>query len=243
MKHLRRTYSRSNVALYIQIATSLRKRIETGQWRPGDKISTIPELEKEFGVARVTIRQAIDMLHQEGLISRQQGRGTFVTKTVKHNRWIKLDVSLASYLGTIEDLVPQFIDVDNPPEPRLNKDEGKPASSYVYLRSIQSRQNEPFGLISVHLEQSIFDQAPDQFQTHSALPILRQIKSVRISHVQQSMIIDTAEVETAHLLKIAVHAPTAEGRCVVLDDNGVAIYIADIIYRGDCLKFDIKTEF
>ena len=44
---------------------------------------------------------------------------------------------------------------------------------------------------------------------------------------------------TAELLKVALNAPTAEARCVVVDDRGVAIYVGDIVYRGDCVKLDI----
>ena len=40
---------------------------------------------------------------------------------------------------------------------------------------------------------------------------------------------------TAELLKVALNAPTAEARCVVVDDRGVAIYVGDIVYRGDCV--------
>ena len=48
-----------------------------------------------------------------------------------------------------------------------------------------------------------------------------------------------ADTESAHLLKIALNAPTAEVHCVVIDDDGVAIYVGEIIYRGDFIKLDI----
>ncbi len=47
-------------------------------------------------------------------------------------------------------------------------------------------------------------------------------------------------MEAAHLLKVHLNAPTAEVHCVVADDDNVAIYVAEIIYRGDCIKFDIE---
>ena len=46
-------FQRSNIPLYIQVASTLRRRIEQGRWKLGDKISSIPELEAEFGVARI----------------------------------------------------------------------------------------------------------------------------------------------------------------------------------------------
>jgi GntR family transcriptional regulator len=51
--------------------------------------------------------------------------------------------------------------------------------------------------------------------------------------------IGAADMETAQLLGLALNAPMAEAHCVVVDDHGVAIYVADIVYRGDCVRFDI----
>ena len=68
-------YDRSRVPLYVQVASVMRQRVETGRWQEGDKISTIEELEREFGVARVTIRQAIEMLSSEGTPRRAAGTG------------------------------------------------------------------------------------------------------------------------------------------------------------------------
>ena len=70
----------SRVPRYLQVASVLRRRIRDGHWPVGAKIATLEELEHEFGVARVTVRQAIDLLQGEGLVKSFQGRGTFVTK-------------------------------------------------------------------------------------------------------------------------------------------------------------------
>lgn len=53
------------------------------------------------------------------------------------------------------------------------------------------------------------------------------------------MVIGSADTEVADLLKIALNAPTAECHCVVVDAQGIAIYVAEIIYRGDCVKLHI----
>lgn len=43
-----KTYQLSRIPLYVQVATTLRRRIEDGYWKPGEKISTLDELEVEF---------------------------------------------------------------------------------------------------------------------------------------------------------------------------------------------------
>ncbi|MEA2967411.1 MAG: GntR family transcriptional regulator, partial [Alphaproteobacteria bacterium] len=122
MSKLLKAYDRSRVPLYIQVASVMRQRIEAKQWRPGQKISTLVELEQEFQVARVTVRQAIDILREEGLLHCQQGRGTFVAAKPLSRHWLKLATSWDVLVASIKDNVPKRIKVDNPPQlPSLNE--------------------------------------------------------------------------------------------------------------------------
>ncbi len=237
---LARTYERSRVPLYLQVASALRRRIEEGQWQAGQKISTLEELESEFQVARVTVRQAVDLLQKEGLVQRQQGKGTFVTRAVKDKRWLQLETSWSSLIATIEDNVPRLLAVKTPPPPpRLEPDEGEPAAAYEYIRSIQSRNGEPYALVGVHLAKPVYDLAPEAFQSRAALPVLSTLPGVEIARAHQTLVIGAADMETAEHLRLALNAPTAEAHCVVTDTAGVAIYVGDIIYRGDCVKLNI----
>lgn len=68
---------------YMVIADALRAKIESHELAPGDKLPPERELVERFGVARMTIRHALDMLQAEGLIERRRGRsgGTFIRAT------------------------------------------------------------------------------------------------------------------------------------------------------------------
>jgi DNA-binding GntR family transcriptional regulator len=63
---------------YAQIADDLRRQITDGALVAGDKIPSEQELMADYGVSRIVVRMAIDVLQNEGLVSKQQGRGTFV---------------------------------------------------------------------------------------------------------------------------------------------------------------------
>ncbi|WP_242057226.1 GntR family transcriptional regulator [Pseudalkalibacillus hwajinpoensis] len=65
-------------ALYLQIKDVLIERIQTGAWKSNTLIPTEQALIKEFGVSRTTIRQAITILVQNGLLEKKQGHGTIV---------------------------------------------------------------------------------------------------------------------------------------------------------------------
>lgn len=76
-----RTRPSVQVPLYGQILGVLRQRITDGVFAVGDQLSPEDQLAAEFSVSRATIRQAVGELVREGLVARQQGRGTFVLPT------------------------------------------------------------------------------------------------------------------------------------------------------------------
>ena len=65
--------------IYSQVATLFRRRIADGVWATGEQIPTIETLMSELGVARATVRHALQLLETDGLIDRRRGRGTYVT--------------------------------------------------------------------------------------------------------------------------------------------------------------------
>lgn len=63
---------------YVRIEESLHALLETGGYRPGDKLPPEPELAQQLGVSRATLREALRSFEQQGIINRRQGVGTFV---------------------------------------------------------------------------------------------------------------------------------------------------------------------
>src|SRR5688572_18977325 len=61
-----------------RVYTVLHDRIARGDWAPGEKLPSHRELATELGVAPLTVRQVLAQLEEQGLVSRQVGRGTFV---------------------------------------------------------------------------------------------------------------------------------------------------------------------
>jgi DNA-binding transcriptional regulator YhcF (GntR family) len=63
---------------YQQVANSLRAAILTRTFQPGEKLPSGPQLAERYGVARMTVQQAIRLLRDEGLVVSRQGSGVFV---------------------------------------------------------------------------------------------------------------------------------------------------------------------
>lgn len=64
--------------LYRRIYNDLRTKIESGEYREGDRLPSESELTRSYGVSRITSRQALDLLCTDGLVIRRQGMGSFV---------------------------------------------------------------------------------------------------------------------------------------------------------------------
>lgn len=64
--------------LYVQLRDALAERIASGTWKPGAAIANEGDLAREFGVSPGTMRKALDQMEHERLVTRRQGRGTFV---------------------------------------------------------------------------------------------------------------------------------------------------------------------
>lgn len=68
----------SAVPMYKQVFTIISDWIASGELKPGDRIPSEAELIEEFGVSRITVRSAIAELVEDGVLTRSQGKGTFV---------------------------------------------------------------------------------------------------------------------------------------------------------------------
>ncbi|MEK8067504.1 GntR family transcriptional regulator, partial [Burkholderia contaminans] len=67
-------------APFQQIKTLVRQNVESGDWRPGDRIPSELDLAAQFGVARMTVNRALRELTEEGVLKRIAGVGTFVAE-------------------------------------------------------------------------------------------------------------------------------------------------------------------
>jgi len=241
LSKLSNAYDRSRVSLYIQVASVLRERILSGQWAVGEKISTLEELEREFQVARVTVRQAVEVLREEGLLQARQGRGTFVSATTQDRQWVKLANNWTSLIDALKDNVPRKLVVESKvPPPQLEESDGQLASSYVRLQSVQYRNQDPYSSVNVLLARHVYDLAPARFKATAALVAIDELSELTLRGAHQTLTIGSADPVLADVLNVPIGSPTVNAHCVVVDDDGIAIYVGDVIYRSDSIKLQIN---
>jgi DNA-binding GntR family transcriptional regulator len=139
---------------YMQIADAIRQRIGRGDYRPGDRLPSESEFCTEFGVSPMTLRRALAVLEDAGVLVAEQGRGTFVRA---------LDLGVATF--RLHQITSQW--QDGSVDVRLLAASTARASERVagvlqlpvgrrtvYLRRLLSRRGVP---LAYHHEHVVFD--------------------------------------------------------------------------------------
>jgi GntR family transcriptional regulator len=237
-------FSRSNVARYIQLAALFVRRIESGQWAVGERIPTVEELAAECGVARMTIRQALDKLQEDGLIERFRAKGTFVKRQPQTELWCEVPTDWSGMLQSREEAVIEVLSVEEAVRPRgvLHKI-GEEAPSYRHLRRRHWRHDSPFLLADIYIDERLCDLIPeDAFRTKTALKLVADIPGIEIVDVRQTLMINAADPETAELLQVPMNAPVAYVHRCAVDRAGCLVFIGNGIYRGDAVRLDLKLR-
>ncbi|WP_199231243.1 GntR family transcriptional regulator [Falsiroseomonas bella] len=238
--------SRSAVSRYIQLATLFRRRIEQGAWKPGAQIPTVDDLAAECGVARATIRQALDQLEAEGLIERFRAKGTFVRAAPAANRlWCEVETDWSGLLRSREGAEIETLSIrEKLPATAVPPAEiGRPAALYRHFHRRHWRDGQPFLLADVYLDERLAPKVTEEdLRTKTALKLVASLPGVRIGDARQTLTIGTADVETAAALRVPLNAPVAHVRRAAVDQRGVLVMVADGIYRGDVVRIDIKLR-
>jgi len=233
-------FDHSASPLYAQLADVMRERIVKGGWPIDTRIPTLPALADEFGVASITVRQAVQLLKNEGLLSPEQGRGTFVRRKPETHPRMKVETSLTRLAELYRELAPRLIPLgEGHAMPRLDPEDGPPAPAYQFLRRIHASERQFTSVISAYLDQRVFDLAPQRFRNELIIPVLMDLAAVRIGSARQVLTISTAGAETANALNISVSAPVAEVRRVICAPDGTVIYLGELTYRGDFIRVEM----
>jgi GntR family transcriptional regulator len=233
-------FQHSASPLYAQVSDAMRERIVKGLWPIGTQIPTLPVLAQEFGVALITVRQAVQLLKNEGLVAPEQGRGTFVRNKPKTHPKMRVETSLRGLADLYRKLAPRVLPLgEGTAMPRLEEDDGQPAPRYRLLRRIHASDRQLTSVISAYLDERIFRLAPQRFRKELIIPVLMDLEQVQIGSARQILTISTAGAEAATALNIAVSAPVAELRRVFCAPDGTVIYLGELTYRGDFIRMDI----
>ncbi len=129
---------------YQRIQLSIRKRIDGGQLRPGDPVSSERDLAKLHEVSLMTARHALASLEREGVVERRRGVGTFVSAPKIHfNKLMSYTEQMAarSLVPASQVLVSKIIDNEPDAAARLSL---PPGSQLIKVERLRHAADEPY---------------------------------------------------------------------------------------------------
>ncbi|GAA4344096.1 GntR family transcriptional regulator [Variovorax defluvii] len=231
------------ITLYAQLASILRDRILTGLWKPGDEIPTLEQLVDEFAVARVTVRQAIQILVEEGLLSSQRGRRTCVTFDPA-----TVDAPLFSSTGSpdgdidgnsysiqlishqeFDQLPPQFAGL------------GTPAGKYMRIRKVDGLNGIPYTVSDNYVALSLYRRFPAGAEGSIKLSrLVRDHARPPLNSAIERTSISVASYDDANLLQIPVGSPVAHVTRAFFAADRLLVYLGALVYRGD--RFVVERD-
>lgn len=233
---------KSAVARYLQLAALFRRRIETSEWPVGSRIPTVEELANECGVANMTIRQALNLLEQEGLIERFRAKGTFVRKSNRRDLWCEVQTDWNGLLMSRDNAQLELLGSESDTKPNdYPEGIGTLAPSYLHLRRRHSRDGEAFLLADVFIDERVSKKIePADFTSKTSMRLIADVPGLKISDARQILTIGSADPEVSELLGVSLGDPVAYVQRIAVADDGTVALIANGIYRGDMVRVEIK---
>ena len=231
----------STVPLYVQIKERVRIML-ADQVRPGDKVFTEQELSKLFGVSRMTVRQAIQELVDEGLIHRVRGAGTFLSSpkvTDSLQRWWNHfeDWALQGKKVSMEILDFKRVESDADTARRLMIAE---RTEVLYITRLWHVDGTPIGLGYFYLRPSVGDILSQEDVEHQHM-YMAVSKRLGVPIVGEQVEIEAAGAShvTAARLKIGVGDAVLVRRVTQYYGKGEPIVTATLFYRGDLYRYSV----
>ena len=233
--------------VYYQIKQAIKGWIVNKQFGPGEKIPSENELAERFKVSRLTVRQAIGQLSQEGFLLTRRGEGTFVTLDER------LVNSLSSELiGFMEDLFYQvtrakakFVQVRQieAPKPIREKLELGDPADIVEIKRVRFLEEKPLTFSVNHLPLEIGTKIREaDLYKKPLLQVLEQELGIRFGEALQTIEACFADSEVSDRLMIPSGSPILFVERVMYDEKHKPIEIFQSSYRGDLYKFIVRFK-
>ena len=226
----------SKMPLHEQLYEILRSSIQRGEWAVGEMIPTEPELIEQYQVSRITVRQALNRLVNEGLIYRQQGRGTFVAEPT-------LEQGLTRIISFTEDMRQRglapgtrvlFEGLIPAPEDIAEQLQVKPGEELARLERLRLANQKPMSIEESYLVHRYCPAVLEYDYSETPLrEILQRQYDIRIARARQTIRAVVATPEQARLLGIDQPASLLFVERVSYSQHNLPVEFLRIHYRGD----------
>ena len=205
--------------LYLQLRDALAERIASGEWKSGDIIPNEVDLARELGVSQGTVRRSLDLLESEHVVTRRQGRGTFVndpdSQAYRFNNFRLANGAAAPTDASTLDIV--MAEASDSECARLQLITG----DQVYrISRIRSHLGRAFMIEGASLPAALFPQLVERALQSHRLVEIAQAYSLLLGNAEERILIGTCSPLAAEALNLAPGTPVLILDRVIKTRNG-----------------------
>lgn len=234
----------SQIPIYHQIANDLRDRIVTGTLTAGSRLPSEQELGEMYGASRITVRQALGTLADEGLVSREPGRGSFVRDgsiTAGPRRLTSFTSEMRSrgIRPASRVLSSSVCPADEPVATTLGIATGSPV---FRLERLRLGDGQPLGIQTTYLRATDVPglEAID-FDDRSLYEELERRHRIVIDDAEETFVVTLIDGEPATLLSVTPGAPGLVVERIGSSDGRVVEFTRSVM-RGDRYRIQIRLR-
>ncbi|PTX58491.1 GntR family transcriptional regulator [Melghirimyces profundicolus] len=234
----------SPIPVYYQLEERLKESIEKKELKEGDMIPSERVLSEQYGISRMTVRQAINNLVRDGYLYREKGKGTFVASN-------KIEQPLQGLTSFTEDMRSRGLK----PEARLLNFSVEPAQgklvqklrltegeSVSVIKRVRLADDLPMALETTFLPVRL---VPGLTETQAYGSIYEYIENqlgLKIEHATQTLEASVARERESEVLQIKKGSPVLLiERTSYLSDQR-PLELVKSVYRGDRYKFNVQLH-
>lgn len=227
--------------LYVQMYAIIKDRIKSREWAAGSQIPTEDELCTAFGVSKATVRMAIAELVRDGYLRKQQGKGTFVTRT-HQNAGITMKTKLSEDMFGEGVCVKKELLVRELREPATDVRDALRTDGRVYYILCKRTANGEAAYIEesfipLYLANGINEQDVCRLPIYE---VVQQSTDRKIHKVIQSVEIGAINGNAALILKAAEGTPALLLHRLLVDADGGPLAYTRLMGGGR--KYKLQTE-
>jgi GntR family transcriptional regulator len=240
-------FRKSPLPRYYQLKEIMREKIRTGDWKPGDLIPSERELGEQYGISRMTARQAITELVNEGLFYREQGKGTFVsqrkiTQQLIHLTGFTEDIKARGQRPGSKVISAKMSPADEATAERLRI---KPGLLVFSLQRLRLADNEPLAIEASQISFMGCEKLLEEdLEQNSLYRVLETKYGVTLMEAEQEIEAGLMGEEEAQLLHMPLKSPALFIRRITYTERNQPIEYARSVYCGNKYTFytNMKRE-
>ncbi|MFE2830115.1 GntR family transcriptional regulator [Streptomyces mirabilis] len=231
--------------LWYQVSQSLRASILGRSPQEPLRLPTEERLAGHYGVSVLTMRQALKELEDEGLITRHRRRGTFIEPSAQRGAPVRLLGSVDTIVAQQSGMTTELLDHGSVPVPAELAEyfpDLAEVGTYHRLRG-DEKTGEPTNHARNYVRPELAARIdPQDLVRWPMTKVLRDVVGVRISRITDTVEARLADPETARLLQVPLLSPILHYTGIVHDEDGRALDVARIHYRGDRFSFTVTLD-